>query len=279
MDVDSDQSEALGRWYLEPWLRALLAALSTLTTLAIALPLIDLFHYGAKIKEVQLYLLIPVGLLPVILAIEWMVQREVKNRRLDAAQKRLRAAEGALKKEQELALGPLWVETEARLDYYHEIATNHARQSFRSAQVAMVAGFVVVLLFAVLAIFFAKNPADRLLAGTLGLISAALSGFISRTFIRAQEAAANRLQAYFDHPVRFSRYLAAERLIEQMKKLNPEEHKAIEGEFLNAVVAPYAVLSGESLTNGLKVPPEQVSVPDAHGRANFLRGLFTHRRG
>ncbi|MFF2020880.1 hypothetical protein ACFVW2_03580 [Streptomyces sp. NPDC058171] len=111
-----------------------------------------------------------------------------------------------------LALAQLWQLTHSRLDLYHEIATQQARQSFRNAQVAMVIGFVLLTAFVIVALN-ASTTAGAVVAGALGAVSAALSGFVSSTFVKSQETAAGHLKAYFDQPLEFARYLAAERLV------------------------------------------------------------------
>lgn len=52
------------------------------------------------------------------------------------------------------------------------------------------------------------------MAGGLGAVSAALAGYVSRTFLKSQDAAAGHLRAYFEQPLVFSRYLAAEGLLQ-----------------------------------------------------------------
>ncbi|MFF1416776.1 hypothetical protein [Streptomyces sp. NPDC058280] len=111
-----------------------------------------------------------------------------------------------------LALPELWKTTHARLKLYHDVALGHADRSFRSAQYAMWAGFVALGAFVAVA-FNASNTAGSVIAGGLGAVSAALAGFIGRTFVRSQETAAEHLRSYFDQPLELSRYLAAERLI------------------------------------------------------------------
>ncbi|MFG3369578.1 hypothetical protein ACIPWY_31425 [Streptomyces sp. NPDC090032] len=59
----------------------------------------------------------------------------------------------------------------------------------------------------------ASTTAGSVVAGGLGAVAAGLSGYVSRTFVRSQEASAGHLRAYFDQPLEFSRYLAAERLV------------------------------------------------------------------
>ncbi|MEU1569661.1 hypothetical protein ABZ519_00495 [Streptomyces collinus] len=111
-----------------------------------------------------------------------------------------------------LALPELWTVTHRRLDHYHGIALGQARQSFRNAQIAMGLGFTLLTGFVIVALN-ASSAAGSIVAGGLGAVSAALAGYVSRTFIRSQEAAAGHLRAYFDQPLEFSRYLAAERLM------------------------------------------------------------------
>lgn len=113
---------------------------------------------------------------------------------------------------QHLALPGLWAVTHRRLDHYHGIALNQASRSFRNAQIAMVLGFVLLAAFVMLALR-ASTTAGSVVAGALGAIAAGLSGYVSRTFIRSQETAAAHLRSYFEQPLEFSRYLAAERLI------------------------------------------------------------------
>ncbi|MGW6008743.1 TRADD-N-associated membrane domain-containing protein [Streptomyces sp. NPDC055210] len=122
-----------------------------------------------------------------------------------------------------LTLSELWAVTHRRLDHYHGIALGQARQSFLNAQIAMGAGFVFLLAFVIVALH-ASTVAGTVVAGGLGAVSAALAGFVSRTFIRSQEASAQHLRAYFDQPLEFSRYLAAERLMADSQL--SEEHRA-----------------------------------------------------
>lgn len=111
-----------------------------------------------------------------------------------------------------LALSELWAVTHRRLDHYHGIALGQAKRSFRNAQFAMGLGFALLVGFMVVALN-ASTTAGSIVAGGLGAVSAALAGYVSRTFIRSQETAAAHLRAYFDQPLEFSRYLAAERLM------------------------------------------------------------------
>ncbi|WP_405931004.1 hypothetical protein [Streptomyces sp. NBC_00827] len=146
-----------------------------------------------------------------------------------------------------LTLPELWTVTHTRLDLYHDIATGQARRSFGNAQVAMIAGFVLLLVFVGVALN-ASTTAGSVVAGGLGAVSAALSGFVSRTFVKSQEAAAAHLRAYFDQPLEFSRYLAAERLIADAD-LKPEQRAEVLTSLVEAMVTPPGVPVADR-TNG-----------------------------
>lgn len=135
-----------------------------------------------------------------------------------------------------LALSGLWEVTHARLDVYHHLATGQAARSFRNAQIAMASGFVLLAGFTVLAIV-ARNPTASVVAGALGVTSAGLAGYVSRTFVRSQESAAEHLRAYFDQPLEFSRFLAAERLVADAD-LSEEQRARILGDLVRAMIAP-----------------------------------------
>ncbi|MFJ7301656.1 hypothetical protein [Streptomyces sp. NPDC099088] len=122
-----------------------------------------------------------------------------------------------------LTLSELWAVTHRRLDHYHGIALAQAKQSFLNAQIAMGLGFALLIGFVIVSLK-ASTVAGSVVAGGLGAVSAALAGYVSRTFIRSQEAAAGHLRAYFDQPLEFSRYLAAERLLADAGL--SEEHRA-----------------------------------------------------
>ncbi|MFE9168245.1 hypothetical protein ACFYNZ_01750 [Streptomyces kebangsaanensis] len=133
-----------------------------------------------------------------------------------------------------LALANLWSVTHARLGQYHGIALKQAKRSFRNAQFAMLMGFGLLATFTVMAIR-AENTAASVAAATLGAISAALAGFVGRTFIRSQEASAAHLQRYFDQPLELSRYLAAERLLAN-SELNDDQRAEVLMTVLQAMV-------------------------------------------
>jgi hypothetical protein len=154
--------------------------------------------------------------------------------RLQEAEQKL-ALENKGSSDDRLALSALWEVTHSRIDLYHQIATGQARQSFAAAQLAAGVGFILIVFFAVLATL-AHNSADAITVGALGAVSAALAGYIGRTFVRSQESAASNLRAYFDQPLEFSKYLAAERLLASAAELDPDSRASIVTEIVRAMV-------------------------------------------
>lgn len=134
-----------------------------------------------------------------------------------------------------LTLSELWAVTHRRLDLYHEIALGQASRSFRNAQIAMVLGFALLVGFVLVALQ-ASTTAGSVVVGGLGAVAAGLAGYVSRTFVRSQEASAGHLRAYFDQPLEFSRYLAAERLIADAG-LSEERRAEVLAALVEAMVA------------------------------------------
>ncbi|WP_257231747.1 hypothetical protein [Streptomyces sp. Rer75] len=73
-------------------------------------------------------------------------------------------------------------------------------------------------------------------------VSAALAGYVSRTFVKSQEVASSHLRAYFDQPLEFSRYLAAERLIEDAKPRQEQRAEVLTALVQAMVAGPAAPL-------------------------------------
>lgn len=137
-------------------------------------------------------------------------------------------------RDDQLTLAALWEVTHSRLDLYHQIATKQARRSFFAARTAAAVGFAVLIGLAIAAIRV-HSTVGAITAGTLGAVSAALAGFIGRTFVRSRESAASHLRAYFDQPLEFSRYLATERLL---GGLTSEQRAGIIAALIQDVLVP-----------------------------------------
>jgi hypothetical protein len=170
-----------------------------------------------------------------------------QRRRLRTVVEPLTDTEGRLAQvaRDSLTLPALWEVTHSRLDLYHQIATDQARRSFVTAQLAIGAGFVLLVAFAILATR-TQTTAGAITTAALGAVSAALAGYISRTFVRSQESAAAHLRVYFDQPLEFSKYLAAERLLSSTAELEGDKRAAILTALVQAIVTPSPSLDGKS---------------------------------
>ncbi|AGL21465.1 hypothetical protein [Actinoplanes sp. N902-109] len=138
------------------------------------------------------------------------IQLEEAKTKVADAESRLAESEGG-----ELALSSLWGVTAKRLDYYHEIATQQANASFARAQAATIIGFGILILSLIFSLF-AKSTTSSISISVVGGLAAALGGYVGRTFIKSQETASGNLKGYFMQPLELSRFLLAERLLQEL---------------------------------------------------------------
>lgn len=175
----------------------------------------------------------------VLAAYKQNLERAVVDRRiLGTAKEELREAESRVVvpegDELTLDLAAVWTATQRRLDYYHEVALSQSRRSFMFGQGAAVGGFMVLLAGAVFAAF-SRGTTGAIVAGSLGAVGAVLSGFISATFAKSQDAATRQLRDYFSQPLQLSRFLTAERLASQ---LPADQRSEVIGVIVKAVFQP-----------------------------------------
>lgn len=115
----------------------------------------------------------------------------------------------------DLKLPGVWSVTQKRLDFYHSLATEQADKSFRDNRLATALGFTVLLGATVVAGVTA-SLGGAIAAGVIAAVGGALTAYLSKTFMRTHERASDQLQSYFGQPLAVSRYLAAERLLDQL---------------------------------------------------------------
>ena len=94
---------------------------------------------------------------------------------------------------------------------YQDLATRAARNAVRNSQFAMSLGFLILVAGAVVTIL-TPNPTSKVVVGVLATLGSILSGYIGRTFLKAQDQAMRQLNYYFRQPLVTSYMLAAERL-------------------------------------------------------------------
>lgn len=110
----------------------------------------------------------------------------------------------------------LWKESQERLKYYHEIAMDQSRRSFRAGQLAAILGLAAVLAIGWFAVQ-ADTATAAAAAAALGASAAALSGYIGATFVKTQIIATEQLRSYFAQASDSWRFLSSERLLDQVK--------------------------------------------------------------
>ena len=168
----------------------------------------------------------------------------------------LRARDDLVKAETDLAhdnldLASLWSLTQKRLDYYHQIATSQSERSFAYGLGAAAVGLLVLIVSAVIA-GIARSTTASIAAGLVGVGGGGLAAYIGSTFMKLQEATTVQLRAYFRQPLEFSRYLAAERLLENV---DAEHRSQATRELMRALTRTEAgdevgqPVSGQSATN------------------------------
>lgn len=133
----------------------------------------------------------------------------------------------------QLDLPSLWAANQTRINYYHDIATSQAEQSFRVGMWAAVAGFVAVIALGVVAAY-APNGTAAIAASVVGVAGAAMSAYVGATFMKTQAQASKQLSRFFLQPVEFARLLGAERLLET---LEPSQRADVVSNIVNSMMA------------------------------------------
>lgn len=196
-----------------------------------------------------------VGLALVALGLAWAVEArdQANRRRSKEIRDRVRSAEDGLSKaieetvhaddpddrrlDEALFLSRVWQSVTARLDQYHDDAQSQGRRAFNAAMAAMSVGFLITVGCGAVAVFLATTNTGAVVIGSLGAVSAALAGFVARTYLRAYESVSGQLQGYFSQPVEASRYLSAERAI-HVSGLPEDARRDLMKALVSAMVVP-----------------------------------------
>ncbi|MFJ4266274.1 hypothetical protein ACIPY1_06920 [Paenarthrobacter nicotinovorans] len=133
----------------------------------------------------------------------------------------------------QLDLPNLWAANQARINYYHDIATSQAELSFRVGTRAAIAGFCAVVALGGIAAF-AANGTGAIAASVVGVAGAGMSAYIGATFMKTQAQASRQLSQFFLQPVEFARLLGAERLLQT---LSVEQRAQVLGSMVKGMMA------------------------------------------
>ena len=97
------------------------------------------------------------------------------------------------------------------INHYQDLAIKNAKDAVRNSQFAMSLGFLILVAGAVLTIF-TPNSTAKVVVAVLASLGSLLSGYIGKTFLKAQDQAMHQLNYYSRQPLVTSHMLAAERL-------------------------------------------------------------------
>jgi protein-S-isoprenylcysteine O-methyltransferase Ste14 len=149
--------------------------------------------------------------------------REDARFRQEALKRERMALDSAIERLREKMALPSLIElNRLMLDQYHEIATDQAEKSFWSSQRAMWTGFGLLLASVGSALLIGPNE-TKFAVTSLGLASAALAGFLGRTYLRVYDSSLEQLNRYFNQPLLNSYYLTAERLVADYSNDNRDQ--------------------------------------------------------
>jgi hypothetical protein len=87
-----------------------------------------------------------------------------------------------------------------QMEAYATIALSQAATSHRTAQLAMVTAFMLLIVGGIIA-FLAPDTTTKVATAALAAIGTSLSAFISRTLTAAQRRATEQMEFYFGQPL------------------------------------------------------------------------------
>jgi hypothetical protein len=142
---------------------------------------------------------------------------------------------------------------QAQLDAYHELTLSQAADAYRNTQVVIGIGLLVLIGAAVVAVTMASDTAGKLVAGGLGALGTALSGYIAATFLAAQQESLRQRNFYFRQPLVQSYLLTAERIALKL----PEDDRALAWTQMasQVVLQAFGAPPPVSATTPVLVPP------------------------
>jgi Flp pilus assembly protein TadB len=112
-------------------------------------------------------------------------------------------------------LGDLLRANRKQMEAYDELARVQSRESFRNSQIAMAVGLLVIVGGAGVVLTVSTTP-SKVAVATLTGLAGALSGYMSKTFLRVYERTQQQLTFFFQQPLINSYILAADRLVENI---------------------------------------------------------------
>ncbi|WP_263447302.1 hypothetical protein [Streptomyces olivaceus] len=183
-------------------------------------------------------------------AIPWFVTRQTYMKhqnehfteRIKAERERHQQAMEQLRKTTQLVT--LMELNQDQIKTYHDIVTEQAEKSFKSARNAMTAGLLLLVAAAAGGV---KVPVEeiRWFIGALAMFSTMFSAYLSRTYLMLYRESISQLNRYFDQPVQNSYYLTAERLA---AGLEGESAQSVRKQIMDQVLETSTRIGGRPVT-------------------------------
>lgn len=176
----------------------------------------------------------------------------------------------AAKVEDTLSLANLFVFNRTLMNEYHSITKGQSEKSFRYSQIASFVGLFVLVSGASVAVVPVPALTKIAVAG-LAAIGTAISGFISRTFLRSHELAISQLNNFFRQPLVSNYLLMAERLANNL----PSEAKGVANlKIIDRIIESASSAERQGLST-VKTSKQRVrqSKPATNGDARSVKPL------
>ncbi|MGW3232508.1 hypothetical protein [Kitasatospora sp. NPDC001095] len=189
-----------------------------------------------------------VGGVAVVIVCLSVVYFSIRKGKLEEEERKRRALESAADRLREKMELPSLVDfNRTLLDTYHDIATKQAQKAYRSSIIAFGVG-LAVMATAFVAGWNLNSNGDRLFVGSVGVIGASFTTYLSRTYMQTYERALQQLNQYFNQPVLNGYFLTAERLTLSL----PEEQRTVAVERIIADVLESGKEMHRGALSGLK---------------------------
>jgi hypothetical protein len=124
-----------------------------------------------------------------------------------------------------------------QMSAYDVIARYQAQSSYRNSQIAMAIGLAILIAGAALAITVQDDTA-KIVTASLTAIGAAISGYISKTFLQTYNTTLRQLNYYFEQPLISSYILTAQRLADSVPKASPQMYAELVNGIIGQLIRP-----------------------------------------
>jgi hypothetical protein len=150
----------------------------------------------------------------------------------------------------ELSLENVFLNNRQAVDSYHALTKSQAQKAFTSCQLAMAIGLAVLIFGAGVVLSGASTPV-KITVGVLTGISTLLSGYVTRTFLKAYSSSIDQMNKFYQQPVIAGYLIHAERIAQH---LGDAKTRALESLVAECIAAAQRVAPGTTLPPSSRQP-------------------------